>query len=265
VPVVFDVPAATTLPVTFHYLPDDPALRAGAAATLQVAVRPPSLWRRAPLLALVAVLALWTARGWRRAPAPPKAAERPGAPAAPAGREGVFEGGPAAEGGWRGLVLDAHTAEPVAGARVAAVRRSFQGERLVLEAVTDARGAFALDAPRDPHATLVVEGPLHRRLERPAPKPGHLTIAVVARRRALLDALVRAARRAGGPWKSDPTPAQIAFAARASGQATTESWARAVEAVAFGPAPVDAATDARVAALAPEGAGPPAVPPPRPH
>ncbi|HEU4404011.1 MAG TPA: hypothetical protein VFS43_01770 [Polyangiaceae bacterium] len=264
VPVAFDVPAAATLPITFQYLPDDPALRAGEPATLQVPVRPPSLWRRAPLLALVALLALWTARGWRRAPAPARPEPRPASAPLPVGREGVIEGPSAGGEGWRGQVVDAHGAEAVAGARVAVVRRTFQGERVVAEAVTDAQGMFALDAPFESHATLVVEGPLHRRLERPAPKPGHVIVALVARRRALLDALVRSARRAGGPWKSDPTPAQVALAAQAAGQAPTEAWARAVEGAAFGPEPVDAAAEAQIAALAPEQ--PPSIGPPlRPH
>ncbi len=264
VPVAFDVPGAATLALTFQYLPDDPALRAGAPATLEVQVRPPSLWRRAPLLALAALLALWTARGWRRAPAPARPEPAPSAFARLEGREGVVEGPPADGEGWRGQIVDAHGAEPVAGARVAVLRRSFEGERVVAETTSDAQGMFVLEAPFEPHATLVVEGRLHRRLERPAPKPGHVIVALVARRRALLDALVRAARRAGGPWKSDPTPAQIALAAHAAGQGTTEAWAQAVEGAAFGPAPVDETAEARVAALAPEA--PPSIGPPlRPH
>jgi hypothetical protein len=263
-PVAFDVPSAATLPVTFQYLPDDPALRAGEPATLQVPVRPPSLWRRAPLLALVALLALWTARGWRRAPAPPRPEPKPATSAAPIGREGVIEIASASGEGWRGQVVDAHGAEAVAGARVAVVRRSFQGERVVAEAKTDAQGMFVLEAPFEPHATLVVEGRLHRRLERPAPKPGHVIVALVARRRALLDGLVRAARRAGGPWKTDPTPAQIANAAQLAGHGATAAWAHAVEGAAFGPEPVDATAEAQVLALAPEA--PPSIGPPlRPH
>jgi hypothetical protein len=263
VPIAFEVPAAATLPVTFQYLPDEPSLRAGAAVTLQVPVRPPSLWRRAPLLALVAALALWTARGWRRAPAPPKPEPKLPSLPLPVGQEGVVEGPPTGDG-WRGQVVDAHSAEALAGARVAVVRRSFQGEQLVGEATTDAQGAFSIEAPFESHATLVVEGPLHRRLERPAPRPGHLVVALVARRRALLDALVRTARRAGGPWKADPTPAQIASGARAAGQLATVDWAQAVEGAAFGPEPVDAAVEAQVASLAPEVA-PSIGPPLRPH
>jgi hypothetical protein len=264
VPVAFDVPAATTLPITFQYLPDDPSLRPGAPTLLQVSVRPPSLWRRAPLLALVALLALWTARGWRRAPAPPRPEVRPLPSLSFEGREGIIEGPSTGGEGWRGQIIDAHSAEPLAGARVAIVRRSFQGERPLAEATSDAQGMFALDVPFEPHATLVVEGPLHRRLERPSPKPGHVIVALVARRRALLDALVRAARRAGGPWKTDPTPAQVAHAAQIAGQAPTVDWARAVEGAAFGPEPVDAVAEAHVVALAPES--PPSIGPPlRPH
>jgi len=84
----------------------------------------------------------------------------------------------------------------------------------------------------------------------------------VARRRKLLDRLVAWATAEWGAWDGfrDPTPEQVAGraarrAARGSANpdraAAVESWARAVESTAFGPAPVDEQAERKVTSLEP--------------
>src|SRR5690606_10572300 len=104
--------------------------------------------------------------------------------------------------GWRGRVIDAHDGAPIAGAEIVVHRPTFEGDGVVARAVASADGTFVVEpgATEVTDATLRVDGPLHAVLEQPLPAAGELRIALVTRRRALLERLVRWARARGSPW-----------------------------------------------------------------
>lgn len=247
VPVAFELKGAGSLSLTFRYLSASPFLRAGAPVTIPLAVRPPSPFRRAPLLLLGLAVLGWIARSWRRAPATAREATPTDAePVAALVAQPVRN----AEG-WEGMVLDAHTRRPIPGATLALVTRDFHGERRLMEVTTDREGRFQLRGNGGATATLVVDAHLHSRLERALPPPGKLAIALVARRRSILNRLVEAARRAGGGYAghAEPTPGQIARAGLEAGRGDPTTWALAVESAVFGDAPVDSAVEQRINAL----------------
>lgn len=245
---VFDVPGEGAIDVVFRYVAAGPELKPGEGAVLRVAVRPPSLLRKAPLLLVGLLLVGWLWRGWKR---PARAArERPRG-------QGVVEAGPlpamvsepeAQARGWSGVVLDAHEQRPLAEAVVRVVSRDFYGEREVASVQVDARGRFELEGSWEPARFLVVEAPWHGAIERALPKPGRLTLALVSRRRALLDRLIAAARRVGVNVASapEPTPAQIAQAFTGQMRSGGARWAKAVEGAVFGASQVGAREEAQV-------------------
>jgi len=132
--------------------------------------------------------------------------------------------------------------------------RDFHGERITGETKTDADGRFRLAGATTPNALLVIEAVLHSRLERPLPPPGKLAIALVLRRRSVLNRLIEAARRSGGGWigEAEPTPGRIAKVGLDAGRRDPAAWALAVESAAFGDGAVDAATEQRIDAMATE-------------
>jgi hypothetical protein len=162
--------------------------------------------------------------------------------------------GPAAQG-WTGRLRDAHDDYAIAGARVAVERRGFDRIDVLAEARTDAAGAFALPLPPgvspQPGDELACEGPLHGQLRRPVPEPGELDVALVLRKRALLDRLVAWARRRGLPYdaRPEPTPGHVRRAA--GGEFTVARWADAVERAAFGGQVVDARAEGEIERLGP--------------
>jgi hypothetical protein len=163
------------------------------------------------------------------------------APGPPSGRAGVQVLGPAPSAtGWRGVVSDAHEGAPVAGATLLIIAPSFAGDGVVARAVTDERGAFLLDAQHRSDARLVVEAPFHSTHEQALPPPSTLGVALVTRRRALLDRLVRWARRQGAPFDGspEPTPGHVRRVAARRNATEIEAWARKVEAAAYSPEPV---------------------------
>jgi hypothetical protein len=253
--VAFELKGAGSIPITFRYLPSSPFLRAGPPITLSLPVRPPSPLRRAPLLLLGLVVLGWIARSWRRAPAAPRAVEAVASePVA-----GLVARTVKHAVGWEGVVVDAHSRAPLARVSVAVVTRDFHGERRLLEAVTDSQGKFRLDDAKIGTATLVVESRLHTRLERPLPPPGRLSIALVARRRAVLNRLLEAARRVGAARSdAEPTPGQLAQEGARRGKPASAAWALAVESAAFGDEIVDAEREAAVNALETDLSGIPA-------
>jgi hypothetical protein len=247
----FDVPAEGQLDVSFIYLPASPELRAGEALTLRVPVKPPPLWRKAPQVLLALGLLVWLARGWRR----PARAQRsePRAPVAEARPLPEFTVEPLAQGedGWRGAVLDAHERRPIVGAVVSVVARDFYGERREIEQTVGEDGAFFFQTSWDPMRVLLIESPLHVKVERPLPRPGRVSVALVSRRRALLERMMAAARRlglwsGGGP---EPTPGQIARGFEAREREAEARWARGVEGAVYGPGVVGEEQEARVVQL----------------
>jgi hypothetical protein len=78
-----------------------------------------------------------------------------------------------------------------------------------------------------------------------------LQIALVLRKRALLEQLIGWARRRGKPFDAgpEPTPGQVRRAAGT--EVAVARWAEAVERAAYGGAPIDRAAQAEVDRLAP--------------
>jgi hypothetical protein len=250
--VTFAMPPAESTALRLRYVPDAPWTPPAGELTVTLPLRAPSPWRKIPLL-LAGLLAI----GWLvLARLPPRKAQEGRISRAPrtlrpeAGVVVVQSGQP--QQGWRGVVHDAHDGVPVAGARVAIERRGFERVEPVAHVWTDDRGVFVL-GPLDvrPGDELVAEGPLHGEMRRPLPGPGELDVALVLRRRALIDRLVAWARVRGSPFdvKPEPTPGHVRRAAGA--EFPVARWADAVERAAFGGQQVDAHLQAEVDRLAP--------------
>jgi hypothetical protein len=243
-----------------RYVPDAPWLQPGNELSLLQPVRPPSPLRKVPLLLAGLVALAWLVLA-RLPPRKTTATRASRAPASHGGRPeaGVelVRAGPAAQG-WTGRLHDAHDAYAVAGGRVAVERRGFERIEVLAETGTDAAGAFALLLPQgvapQPGDELVCEGPLHGQLRRPLPEAGELDVALVLRKRALLDRLVGWARRRGLPYdaRPEPTPGHVRRAA--GGEFTVARWADAVERAAFGGQVVDARAEGEIERLAPNAA-----------
>lgn len=277
-------------PAQLHvrYAPDAPWLQPGNELSLLQPVRPPSAWKKLPplLAGLLAIAWLVLARLPPRKTAEARASGASPSPAAAPPEAGIelVRSGPAAQG-WTGRLRDAHDGYAIAGARVAAERRGFpaaavavagegprddsgndDGMTVLAETVTDQAGSFALRLPpgsaaaAQPGDELTCEGPLHGELRRPLPEPGELDVALVLRRRALLDRLVAWARRRGLPFdaRPEPTPGHVRRAA--AGEFTVARWADAVERAAFGGQVVDARAEGEIERLVPadQRGGPPA-------
>jgi hypothetical protein len=270
----FAMPAATETSLRLRYVPDAPWFQSGGELALTLPVRAPSPWKKVPLiLAGVAALA-WLVIA--RLPARQKAS-RTGAPRAavlhPEAGVELVRAGPAARG-WTGRVHDAHDGVGVGDAVVAIERPGFRGVEVLAQSKVDAKGGFVLP-PIDSHPgdLLVADARLHAALRRPLPPAGELDIALVLRKRALLDQLVAWARRRGSPFDGRPeaTPGHVRRAAEAEG--AIARWADAVERAAYGEPVIDEEGQHAVDRLVPgEGAevipapGAPAAPPrPRPR
>jgi hypothetical protein len=240
-----------------RYLPDTPWWETGDPLIVNLTIRPPSPWRRAPLFLLALALAAWMAREPlrarlrmpRRAPKPRRVLEE---------RQEMQVVRPRNESGdWTGRVVDAHDGHPLGHAVVSIVVPTFPGAReqasgIVATTATSASGNFALPATSfRPEARLRVEAPLHATFEEPLPPPAELAIPLISRRRRLLDRLVHwSAREWGAGTLHEPTPAQVV--ARAAADAApgdvrarhhadrVKSWARVLEGTVFGRGEVDA-------------------------
>lgn len=253
----FTMPPSELETLQLRYIPDAPWFQARGELTLSQPVRAPSPWRKAPLLlAGLAVLA-WLVMA-RMSPRQPRAAPatRAPRPASPEAGVALVSAGRTA-GGWRGKLRDAHDGNAVAGARVAIERRGFQQIEVVAQTWSDEHGAFTLPplpAPV-PGDEIVTEGALHAPLRRPLPAPGVLDIALVLRKRALLERLVGWARRRGAPFDARPeaTPGHVRRAA--GSEFGVARWADAVERAAYGGQNVDAAAQAEIDRLAPADPG----------
>ena len=245
--------------LTLRYVPSAPWYRAGAELTTEVKITGAGMWRQLLIAALVAGVAAWVVAGWRRAKPNARRVDDGDAPP-PSGRPGVQVIGRApSAGGWRGVVVDAHEGTPVAGARLSIVVPAFQGDGVVARVVTDEHGSFSFEPAHPRDARLVVEAELHSTFEQALPPPSALYVALITRRRALLDRLVRWARHQGAPFDAvaEPTPGHVRRAAvrleMQEGERWTnvEKWAAQVEGSAFGPEPVRAADEEAVRAAEP--------------
>ncbi len=255
-----DGAAAAEVPLAFHYISDAPWWQPTTDLVLVQPVRSASPWRKTPLVLAAAFVMAWLALArspMRRSTA--RLTARPAPPRPPGERLALLRPAEPAQG-WTGHVVDAHDGSAVSFARVAIERRGFERVEVVVHATSDASGRFALP-PIDVHPgdDLVADGALHAPLRGPLPPPGELAVALVSRRRALVDALVTWARRRGPPYVAapDPTPAHVQRAAGAN--VGVARWARAVERAAYGADVVDRHSQAEVDELAPsqDPRGPP--------
>ncbi len=266
---------AAQVPLIFRYLPDAPWFEAGEPLQLLQPMTPPSPWHRIALAAAGVFVVSWLGAGRLAQSARRSPRSRPSfrGGSDDDGRRplDVVRADASASGTWSGRVVDAHEGTTLAATRLAIERPGFEGSELIAEATSDAGGRFVLVAADVRLGDqLVAESPLHATARMPMPPCGEIQLALVARRRALLDRLVGWARRRGRPFdaRPEPTPAHIRRAARTAGAGESvveraeraeriETWADAVERAAYAGAPVDAGAEAEVNRLAPGDAVPP--------
>jgi hypothetical protein len=249
-------PGAPTL--RLRYVPDAPWFVSGPELRVEQPTREPGIWTRLPLLLAAGLMVAWlvlariaSAGSVSRERQAPRASGR----LAPAVRPHVAVLHPdAARAGWVGRVVDAHDGTLVAGARVSIQRRGFERVETIASTVTSETGQFELTGAWLPHDDLVAEGTAHAELRRRVPPTGELQIALVSRKRALLERLIRWARRRGKPFDAwpEPTPDQVRRAA--GGEVAVARWADAVEHAAYAGAPIDRDAQAEVEHLAPPDA-----------
>jgi hypothetical protein len=249
---VFPAEGASLVWLGLRYVPAAPWYRAGPELRVEAKIAGPGALRQLVLAVVVVVAAAWVASGWRRAPRPRMAPGVEGSAAPPSGRAGVrVLASPGDLRGWRGKVADAHDGAPIAGARLSIVAPTFEGDGVVARATADEHGAFTLEGTYRIDASdarLVVSADTHATHEQPLPPPSVLAVALVTRRRALLERLVKWARQRGAPFDGapEPTPGHVRRAATRAGAAEVEAWAGRVEQAAYGPEPVDEAREREV-------------------
>jgi len=237
-----------------RYASDAPWYTAGDELSLALPVHSSSPWTKAPLvLAGLGVIAwLVIGRSSRERPAPAEDEEEPKPLSHGEAKIEVIRSVRSARVGWTGRIVDAHEGTPVPGARVSVERPSFGGVTIVASASASVAGRFELRCEDvRPGDTLAVEAPLHSALRKPVPPFGELQVAVILRRRRLLDQLVGWARVRGKPYdqRPEPTPGHVRRAAVAD--PATARWADAVEQAAFGTEVVDDQVEKEVERLAP--------------
>jgi hypothetical protein len=160
-----------------------------------------------------------------------------------------------ARAGWSGRVVDAHEGTPVKMARIRIERPGFERAQVVASAFANDQGRFELRAESgDGFDELVVEGPLHAELRQPLPPNGELEIALVLRKRKLLERLVAWARRRGRPWDASPEPTPGHVRRAASEDVAVARWADAIERAAYAGGEVDGRAEAEIDRLAPPAA-----------
>lgn len=238
------------------YVADAPYYEAHAPVPVVVEVTNRSVWLRLVPLALGSVVALWLLRGWRR---PKRRALAPLQQASVAGVAVVEVLGPSADAStWEGRIIDAHDGSPIEHASVRVVAPGFVELDVLASVRTGDDGCFKLKVKSSQRELrLQVEAPLHQTIDQALPAASQMVVALVSRRRALLERLVQWASRAGRPWHElpEPTPGHVA---RVAGRQRIPSesvrqWAEQVQRRAYGPEPVDAAAERQTQALEPSG------------
>jgi 5-hydroxyisourate hydrolase-like protein (transthyretin family) len=252
----FSAAEGTASEIQLRYHAGAPWFESGEDVFLRLPVVPTSPWRGLPLLvAGLAVVAWLTLARARRTPKPRHAAPY-GGNALTSTEARVTVVRPVQEGsskGWTGRVMDAHDAIAIHGAEIEIVRSGFDGSHTIARTTTDETGRFELPCEEPKKGDeLKASARLHATLRRRAPTFGEVEIALVLRRRALLDRLIAWARAQGAPFDAarEPTPAQVARGA----EPDAARWARKVERAAFGPEEVDARVERDAEEGAPERA-----------
>jgi hypothetical protein len=252
----FSFERAGKVPLELRYTPNAPYFRAGKPLAVEISIRGPGMTKQVIIALIVLAVTAWIVFGWRRAPLRAVALIDEGKLPAPTGRAGVdVVRGETGQTAYRGTVVDAHDGAPIADARISAIAPSLQGDGVVARATSDERGEFDLDAKHRADARLVIDAPAHTKLEQALPLPGVLRIALVTRRRTLLERLVRWAQRAGAPFDAqpEPTPGHVRRAAYRSQDEEVEEWARGVESAVYGPATVDEQLESQLVTGEPRG------------
>ena len=269
---VFAAPATSSVSLRLDYLPTAPWYDGSETTVVDVPVHPPSAWKQVPLYVMAIGVALFLLlERSRRTPRPvPRAPTQ----LPPKGEPDVHVVATAkATGqGWTGRVIDAHERTPIERARVAIEHVSFGAPEILESVVTDADGRFTIghQAKKDQlglsslgwnhrgrtlvdlDARLVIDAPLHATLKKRLPPSGEVEIALVSRKRAILDRLVEWARLRGKPYdaRPEPTPAHVVRAAQGK-EGTIGEWAAAIEHAAYAPGDVDARVEQEIEAIAP--------------
>jgi hypothetical protein len=255
----FGAPRGKPAQVLLRYIPASDGFVAEPPLLVEVPVRMASPWSGTPWLLGVAAVAYWVVRAWLR----PSRRETKTAPRseAPTGRAVVeLLSTDMSRSGWKGHVVDAHDGFAIAGARVSIVVPVFDGEGVAAAQTTGQDGSFSLahvEAARNDGARLVVSAPHHTTLSGPAPADGTLSICLVSRRRTLVDRLVSWATASPRPWGrgKEPTPFELAEAARRHDQPDVEGWAARVAEAAYGPTSPDERLESEILAHEPPLAG----------
>jgi len=248
----FAAPDVRPVAIALRYVSGTPWFRTTGDLLVVQPIGGPSRWGRiGTVLAGFAALAWFVAMRIRIAPRrdPMRPAGDPGPVSAGIRQVDADPSTP----GWSGRVVDAHDGGRISGATVRVERASFTRSEVIAQVLSDSRGEFSLPLEQAlPSDRLVIESAYHVEFEHPLPRPGSLEIALVLRRRALLNRLVDWARKRGGPFdaRPEPTPAQVRVAA--SSEPAVARWADAVERAAFGGVQVDSATQAEVDRLDPD-------------
>ncbi len=247
----------TRVPITLRYVPAAPWYRAGAELSTTLEIAGPGLLKQALVALVVLATAAWIVGGWRRSPKAALAPSEDIQAAPPSGRAGVrVIASASSAAGWRGVVTDAHEGTPIVGAHLKIIAPAFEGDGVVAETTTDERGSFTLHAVHRSDARLSVSSPEHSDYEQALPPPSVLGVALVTRRRALLERMVRWARRKGAPFDGspEPTPGHVRRAANRAQAPQIETWARYVESAVYGPDPVNAETEREARTIEPRAA-----------
>ncbi len=249
----------TDAEVRIRYLPSAPWLIPGEDAIVRVRVKGPSPWRQAPLVVAGLAVVLWLVLG-RIKPKPltPKSTMPPKAAILGEARVEVLRPTRDSRAGWSGRVIDAHDAVPIRGARVRIERPGFERAQVTASSFVNEAGRFELRAEGGGEGfdELVVDGPLHAELRQPLPPCGELQIALVLRKRRLLERLVAWAKRRGRPYDTHPEPTPGHVRRAAGNDFAMAKWADAVEKAAYAGGDVDARVEAEVDRLAPVGVPP---------
>ena len=253
----FSAEEGTVSEVRIRYDANAPWYEPGDDVVLRLPIVSGGHWRAVPLVAAGLGVVAWlllgrTARtvSARPLPSPPKHAST-------AIHATITVRAPGnAAAGWAGQVVDAHDATAVGGAEITISRPGSRGDDPLARATANEAGRFEIRNV-DPRTgdQLTVSSRLHATLRQDVPAFGEIEIALVLRRRALLDRFVAWARKRGAPFDAapEPTPAQVALATARDPRAAR--WARKIERAVFGPEEVDAHVESEL-----EGEAPPPSP-----
>jgi hypothetical protein len=252
----FSAPRRKSVVLSARYVTDSPFFASANSLSKSVEIMPPSAWKHVPWLVLIIVIGSWVVRTWHRprSRALPRPASGVEGPVVASAR--LVAEGPAATG-WLGTVRDAHTGEFLSGVQLELSAPAVDERNSVIAtARTNGDGVFKLVPASEvlPEGTrMSIAAPWHSTLRLPAPKPGTIEIALVARRRTLLLNLIRWAEQSGAPFAHGllTTPDRVARRASEKGLTETETWARGIEQAAFGRLPPDAQDEGRLLALTP--------------